>query len=62
MSRRPQKIDVKIGSPDMVLWTDVVDRLSKGIENAEQELRINQTFLETAKSELKIAELEFAKP
>ena len=52
MSRRPQKIDVKIGTPEEAMWTNVRDRIKASISGMEKQIMVDKKFLEVAESEL----------
>jgi len=54
-----EDLGIKIGSPDMVLWTGLVDRTQASIKELNNEIKVSLAVLEMAKLKLKEAEHEF---
>lgn len=53
-----EMLDIKIGTPDEALWTDVIKGYEDAISNFEKQLKVNKVFLEAAKLKLKEAEVQ----
>ena len=47
-----EDLGIVIKSPEAALWTRVVKGIESAINQAEDELKVQKKFLETAKSEL----------
>ena len=52
MKKHPKNLDIKIGSPLEVLWTNVKKNIESTIKQTENELIINRAMLELAKAKI----------
>lgn len=58
-SKTPKDLGVKIGSKEMALWKQVVNETKSMIEQAKNNLLVQEAFLRTAEEKLKKATKDF---
>ena len=56
---KEKKIDVKIGSKDMVFWRDIIESTRKDIEAHENMLKFSICILEMAKAKYQEEDKKF---
>ena len=61
MSKIPKDLGLKMGSKEMVLWTQVIKETKAMIEQAENNLIVQRTMLKAAELQLVVEKAKFEK-
>jgi hypothetical protein len=55
MSKKKEKIDIKVATHEEALWTRVVEHTKERIKHTEEQLKVERVLLKAAEDELKKA-------
>jgi len=58
-TKNDEKLGVKIGSPEEVAWTAILDNVKRDVENGKRAVEINEHILAFAEGKVKAAQEAF---
>jgi len=58
-SKEPEDLGIKIGSPEMAEWKDIIDAQEKAIRNSKINIKVAKIVLELAQEEFETEKATF---